>query len=107
MKKTILILILLLLSCSKKEEEIIKPRCETEKWGSLKILNVNSSNPYYIYLDGTYRATVDGRGTITLIELSTGTHTLYLVQKSGYVLAATTYSSSITIAQCSTKEYQF
>ena len=64
-------------------------------YGVLEI-NHYSDNLYYIYVDDKYSGKMSGRGTYT-INLSTGTHNIYVVQQSGYISTPTRGTRTVTI----------
>ena len=64
--------------------------------GILK-LSSTSDNPYYVYIDGNYQTTIAGHGTYSW-KLNTGSYTVRVLQKSGYLFYPTdeTYNCVIT-----------
>lgn len=65
-----------------------------------KIANINltstSSNPYDIYLDGILTLNMNG-GTSKSITVPIGTHTVRVLQKSGYLVSPTDKTSTVTV----------
>lgn len=65
-----------------------------------KIANINltntSINPYYVYLDGILTLTMNG-GTSKSIIVPIGTHSVRVLQKSGYLVSPTdkTYTAAV------------
>jgi hypothetical protein len=74
-----------------------KKPCETNKKGILTIVN-KSSNPYYIYKNGTILMALDGKQIKTNIYVDLGSTTFKAVQKSGYVLYATENIRAVTFS---------
>ena len=74
-------------------------RCETAiiKTGSIQFVN-NSSNPYYIYISGVLKTTLDGGYYVTYSNVSVGSYSCRVLQKSGYAVYPTdqTYTAVVT-----------
>jgi hypothetical protein len=104
MKETIIILVsFFVFSCA---SDPVKPACETNNTGTLKVLNVNSSNPYAIYVDGDYKGIANGGSSLT-VEIKAGTYPIRAIQQSGYIVFPSVYNSSVTVPRCGTENVQF
>ncbi|MDR1793430.1 MAG: hypothetical protein LBR36_08360 [Bacteroidales bacterium] len=64
--------------------------------GSIKVVST-SSNPYEIYLDGVYKFDLAGGANRTISNVSTGTHTVRVLQISGYILYPTDKTYNVTV----------
>jgi hypothetical protein len=64
------------------------PDCEKNGWCEIVVKNY-SYNPYSLYIDDEYVATIEGKETITFEETGVGVYTLKAVQNSGYLLYPT------------------
>lgn len=68
----------------------------TSPTGTLKFTS-NSSNPYYIYINGDFALELEGHGTHFIPYAPTGNYSIRVLQKSGYAMYPTdmTYSGTL------------
>lgn len=105
--KTILSVILLLFAvvsfdaCRKKEA------CETNNTCTVQFTNVNSTNPYNIYINGTYQFQVNGNSGTNTATVTPGTLSLKAEQASGYLVTPTIYTANLAVAQCAKGTWSF
>lgn len=73
--------------------------------GKLKLVST-SDNPYQIYIDGTYQLNIEGHG-VEMFTLTQGTHTVRVLQISGYLFSPTdeTYQIPIEAGMIYTKNF--
>ncbi|MCQ2286026.1 MAG: PKD domain-containing protein [Bacteroidales bacterium] len=73
---------------------------------SIKLIS-KSENPYYITIDGEDKGVIAGGSNYTFTNLTPGEHTVYVKQKSGYLLYATeeTYQMSVNANSCYTRVF--
>ena len=68
--------------------------------GTIKVVN-NSSNPYEIYIDGiVYNTSLQGNYSQSFTYETVGTHTVRVVQLSGYLVYPTDETFNVTITGC-------
>ncbi len=100
MKKIFFILLctsfLLISSCETNNAK----DCEINKYGTIQISNT-STNPYDIWINGTYQGTINGKSLSTEIKIDEGNNQkLYAKQKSGYLLYPTEKTDYLTVLRC-------
>lgn len=99
-----LFLFLSLAGCSK--DEMSQESCERNKTGTVTVSN-SSSNPYDIYINGTYRLRLGGGQISEQITLNEGNGTnLQAEQVSGFVLYPTIKQKQANIVRCSNYTWQ-
>jgi hypothetical protein len=86
-------------------ETDIRPDCQKFNTGTINFDNW-SSNPYYCYVDGVFKGTVEGYGNL-YVEITPGYCLLKTVQESGYVLYPSEFTGNGTITQCGTLTFKF
>jgi hypothetical protein len=97
------IIIFFIFSCKKEEP---KPDCEVNKYGTVTISN-SSSNPYDVYIDGSYIMQLSGGTISTKIKVNEGNNRkFYAKQVSGYLLYPTEKTEYVNILRCSDYGWQ-
>lgn len=77
-----------------------KAECEKYGTGTFKVQNLQQ-DPYEVWVDAIYEGSVTPYQTLTIIDLSAGTHNVYCEQESGYgIFGPTTYSFTTDILAC-------
>jgi len=66
----------------------------------------NSDNPYRLYIDGVFKANVNGH-TYIEYDLSEGSHSANVEQISGYLLYPTTDETTLNVYGCKDLEWVF
>jgi hypothetical protein len=104
MDKLRLLLLILLLGvfagCTKDSVDLPDCTKATVRFNNLSI------NPYNVYVDGTFRAKLDGN-KYKDFELSAGDHVAKVEQVSGYLLFPTVYNWNFTLVGCNDISYSF
>lgn len=104
--KRIFILTIFLISIVGCKKEDPKPECEVNKYGTITISN-SSSNPYDIYIDGSYNMRLSGGAISSKIKVNEGNNRkLYAVQVSGYLIYATEKTEYFNVLRCSDYGWQ-
>lgn len=98
---TIALAMLIFSSCDKDETT---PGGGCSK-GKLRYSN-RSSNPYRIFLDGQYKADLNG-GNFIEYDVNKGSHSVKAEQISGYAIYPTIRESSFFLDGCDSKEFLF
>lgn len=99
-----MLVVMAVAACKKDPDVIIQPPpCET---GDIRMVN-NSTNPYFIYLDGVFKTTVNGQSTFLLTEVPEGNRRIKAEQKSGYIFTPTVVEKTIAVFGCQTEEFFF
>ena len=74
-------------------------------YGEVRFTN-NSSNPYNLYIDDTYEATISGNAFIE-INIIEGQHTGRVEQVSGFLLFPTIETITLNVYGCQQSEWVF
>jgi len=102
------ILLLTISSCAKDDPNNTnnQPDCERNNYGWLTVSN-SSSDPYDIYVNGSYKTRVSGGNIVqNIIVYQANNVTLRAEQVSGYILYPTIRNSTVNIIECSTYSWQ-
>jgi len=107
MKKSILAFIVISVmltsfGCEKESEP-----CKTNNTCTVKFTNKNSTNPYNIYINGTYKFQINGNGGTNTSTVTPGSLSLKAEQASGYVLTPTIKTSNLSVVQCGNGNWEF
>ena len=81
--------------------------CQTNNTGEITFTNVNSTNPYNCYVNGSFVFQVNGNGGTSTATVTAGSLSLKAVQASGYAVYPTTYTQNLPVAQCGTGTWNF
>lgn len=97
----------ILSQCTEKELYISDKRedCYKKNIGYLTLEN-NSSDPFNVYIDNLPAWRMEGKTTKT-IELSTGSHSIKVLQISGYWFYPTAHDHTATIKACRESTFKF
>ena len=87
------------LSCTKEP-------CETANTGTLKVINSNSDDTYYVNVDGAAVGEVAGRGS-TSFSVKAGARSVNVVQKTGVVISPSEHTNTVNVSKCKTSEYSY
>ena len=80
--------------------------CETNRTSTLQVSN-NSSSPYNLYINGTYRVQLPANSISTPITVNEGNNIqLRAVQASGYILYATEKAGTYNALRCNAYSWQ-
>jgi len=75
--------------------------------GAIEFIN-NSSNPYHVYINGSFSFDLAGGYTQTIYDLATGYYVVRVLQISGYVISPTDISWQAYSLECGvTAQYTF
>lgn len=95
-----LLILPMLQSCQKEEA------CENSKIGTITISN-NSSNPYDVYVDGSFETRLSGNTISQEISIKEGNNRmLYAIQVSGFLIYPTERNKELNIVRCSNYSWQ-
>jgi hypothetical protein len=104
--KGLLFLCIFWSSCSKNKNEPSKSDCEVNKYGTITVSN-NSSNPYNLYIDNTFKMQIAGKAITEKIRIDQGnSRKLYAKQVSGYILYPTEKTENFNVISCSDYSWQ-
>lgn len=94
---------LVLISCSKDDDDGGGGNpCTT---ADVRIVN-NSSNPYYLYVNGSYNSSMQGN-TFTDLTLNEGSYNFKVEQISGFLFYPTIKEWSINLVGCQDRTLTF
>ncbi len=79
--------------------------CDELNKGTIRLSN-NSTDPYSIFIDGNYQATLNAN-TYSEYRLLEGVHKVQVKQNSGYLLYPTEKEYSVRIESMKSVEYVF
>jgi hypothetical protein len=75
--------------------------CEVNKYGTIQVSN-SSTDPYDIWIDGTYQGRVSGKNLTNQIKIYEGNNVkLYAKQVSGFLLFPTEKTDFFNVVRCS------
>ena len=75
--------------------------CEVNKYGTIQVSN-SSTDPYDIWVDGTYQGRVNGKGLTNQIRIYEGNNVkLYAKQVSGFLFFPTEKTDFFNVVRCS------
>lgn len=77
------------------------PPCELNHYGNYNAYN-NNIDPYFLYVNGTLKATVPGYTYLSVTNTASGYYSMHWVQASGYLIYPTVYDNSVTVYDCNT-----
>ena len=93
-----------LVACKKDPQEAQLSECLNSNIGYVSFF-CESSNPYNIYIDGSFKFTVSGNSVKIDYPVSAGDHYFKMVQKSGFAIYPTIRESDLFVKVC--KHYSF
>ncbi len=98
----VIALLALLVICVRLTTDLIAKRTTLEKYSFVVPVN----NPYTVFVDGINKGTCYGHSTF-LVTISAGTHTLRVLQQSGYLIYPTDLSTTAVVTKCYKSIYDF
>ena len=101
--RTILFLFLLLAAGACQKDSSTDPKqvenCVRLHRGDFEVVNTKS-DPYYLYMNGSLWGEVGANNTKTFTDRASGSYSFKAVQKSGYLIYPTEFTSASTIVDC-------
>jgi PKD repeat protein len=82
----------------------VNPECQTNNTGTLTIYLSGTSNPYKVFINGSYRE--DMTAGFKTFTVPAGNASIKLEQRSGYALYPTVRETSANIIRCETYEWR-
>ena len=92
-------------SCSKNDTEDLRPSCEVNEVGGIRVESYQDE-AFGIYINDGYKGVVGAYGSLQLDNISRGTYT-FKAKEIDYVFVQDVYNASVTVTQCQTQTVNF